>query len=764
MRDRIFSFLLPVLAVVVAATQAAADGGDDQFAVASSHYSQQRWQLALNEFDALVRNFPQHRRASEAVFFAGESLMQLGRYQEAGRRYAEFLRREPKHAFRRNSLFRSGEAFYLQNNYEDARGPLEQFAEAYPDDPWLEFAGTYLGNSLIALAEAAQDGDAAKLAAQAETQFRAVLQRFPTSRLADECKYGRARARHLQNDFDGAAADYQTLLASTHATIATQARYHLGSICFAQQDFEQAGEHFMKLITAAPNSSWASAARGPLLICLVRQRRLDDAERTLTHWDKRDRIKDVGLPTIAFVADAAFDAGRLDWARELFEIMAAARDAEDFHARGISGLAWIDHRQGRQADAVERFGQLVAMYPEHKLTPAAAFMRAALLEQIDRKAEAIDAYRLVIDKYAEYEQMPQAMYRVAVLSEMQGDADQALTFYRRLIDEHADDWPSPDEVLFRIAWVLQQTDRPEESLATFQQIYEQYRESRFWHEAAYRLAERDFGAQQYNTTRERLAELLAANPPAKILAHALYLDARAAQAIGGWAEVEKPLARLLAETPDSELRVPAEFWLAEAAYQQDRFDEATQLFTALAEKLPGRTDVWIPTVMLRRAQLLAVERHWPEALEAARAFLTAHPRSKQSQDAYYLIGRCLMAQARFDEARDAFLQAAPRNGGVKNETAAQAQWMIGETYMHQENYEQALPEYFRVEALYAFPRWQAAALLQAGKCYEHIGQPREALVLYRRILTKYPGTTFVEEASQRLREAEIKLRQPTTQG
>ncbi len=764
MRDRIFSFLIPALAVVLSVTQAAADGGDDQFAVASSHYSQQRWQLALNEFDALTRNFPQHRRASEAVFFAGESLMQLGRYHEAGQRYAEFLRREPEHAFRRNSLFRSGEALYLQHKYDDARGRLEQFAKAYPDDPWLEFAGTYLGNSLIALAEAAQDEEPAKLAAEAESQFRAVLQRFPTSRLADECKYGRARARHLQNDLDAAARDFQALLGSTRGTIATQARYHLGSILFAQQKFDEAGEHFTQLIAAAPKSSWAVAARGPLLICLVRQVRLDEAERTLNLWDKSDNVKDIGLPTIAFVADAAFDADRFDWARRLFEMMAAAHDADDFRARGISGLAWIDHRQGHDAEAVERFGQLIAMFPEHKLTPAAAFMRAALLEQIDRNAEAIDAFRLVIDKYPEYDETPQAMYRVAVLSETQGNTDQALTYYRRLIDEHADDWPNLDEVLFRVAWVLQHSDRPNESLATFQRIYEQYRESRFWYEAAYRLAERDFAAQQYNKTRERLAELIGANPPAKILAHALYLDARTAQAVGGWADVEKPLARLLAEAPNSELRLPAEFWLAEAAYQQDRFDEAAQRFAALNGRLPGRTDAWIPTVMLRRAQLLAIERRWPEALEAAQAFLTAHPRSKQSQDAYYLIGRCLTAQARFDEARDAFLKAAPRDGAVKNETAAQAQWMIGETYMHQDNYEQALTEYFRVEALYAFPRWQAAALLQAGKCYEHIGQPREAVVLYRRILTKYPGTTFVEEASQRLREAEVKLRQPPTQG
>ena len=39
-----------------------------------------------------------------------------------------------------------------------------------------------------------------------------------------------------------------------------------------------------------------------------------------------------------------------------------------------------------------------------------------------------------------------------------------------------------------------------------------------------------------------------------------------------------------------------------------------------------------------------------------------------------------------------------------------AQWMIGETYFHQKNYDAAIRAYLELEALYAFPTWQAAAL------------------------------------------------------
>jgi len=83
-----------------------------------------------------------------------------------------------------------------------------------------------------------------------------------------------------------------------------------------------------------------------------------------------------------------------------------------------------------------------------------------------------------------------------------------------------------------------------------------------------------------------------------------------------------------------------------------------------------------------------------------------------------------------------------------------AQWMIGESYFHQKNHQAALREYLRVEILYAYPRWQAGALLQAGKCYEQLNQRKAAVELYVRILKQFPNTEFTEEAARRLRSVQ----------
>jgi TolA-binding protein len=155
-------------------------------------------------------------------------------------------------------------------------------------------------------------------------------------------------------------------------------------------------------------------------------------------------------------------------------------------------------------------------------------------------------------------------------------------------------------------------------------------------------------------------------------------------------------------------------------------------------------------VALRRAQLLARQKKWHEAHELASSVEKDFPNFNQQYEVDYLIGRCLMDRAELDQARAALAKVVRSPTGGKTETAATAQWMIGETYFHQERFAEAIKEYLRVEILYPFPQWQAAALLQAAKAHEKLGQHKDATTLYAQLLQKYGQTTHAQEAAQRL--------------
>jgi TolA-binding protein len=304
---------------------------------------------------------------------------------------------------------------------------------------------------------------------------------------------------------------------------------------------------------------------------------------------------------------------------------------------------------------------------------------------------------------------------------------------------------------------LEKSDRHEEALARFRTIHQQQRQSRYWPDATYRLAAAALKAGQYDAVHCLVADVCECQTTLPdVLGHALLLETQAAAARCDWLDVEKSATELMARLPESQLLPAAKFWMAEAAYRRQQTEEATKRFQQLANRpiCPADSrESWRALIPLRRGQLAATTHDWNTARAMVAQLHRDWPGCEQQQEVDYLEGRCLAAEARFDEAREAYQRALRAHGRDKTETAAMAQWMIGESYLHQEKFEAALKEYLRVEILYAYPQWQAAALIEAGRCYEALGRKPEAAAVYQRILDKYAQTTFCDEARKRLQSA-----------
>lgn len=125
----------------------------------------------------------------------------------------------------------------------------------------------------------------------------------------------------------------------------------------------------------------------------------------------------------------------------------------------------------------------------------------------------------------------------------------------------------------------------------------------------------------------------------------------------------------------------------------------------------------------------------------------------------YARGRCLQMRARFDEARLAFnaaIAAAPRS-----DLAARSQWMRGETYLHQKNYNEALREFHKTDLSYRSPEWRALALLEAGKVYGLLGRWTDAVDVFEKSAKEFPKDEHAAEVLRRLDEARKKLAEPS---
>ena len=303
-------------------------------------------------------------------------------------------------------------------------------------------------------------------------------------------------------------------------------------------------------------------------------------------------------------------------------------------------------------------------------------------------------------------------------------------------------------------------NQPEDARRLFERLHKECPQSRFWADATCRLADRELGAKHYDAAAGLVGEVLdhkaatggrAEQLDPKVREYAMFLRGQIAVAKADWPQAREAFEALLKEFPDSQRRLVAEFGIAEAYYRQGDYAAAGPRFERLAEQVQQKREPWMAMIPLRRAQVLAQQNQWSDAQAIAAKIAADFPNFQQQYEVDYLLGRCLANQADFEGARQAYNRVIRSPAGAKTETAAMAQWMIGETFFHQKNYEAALREYLRLEILYAYPTWQAGALLQAGKCREQLGEAKEAADLYQRILKNYPNTTFAGEAQQRLK-------------
>ncbi len=59
-------------------------------------------------------------------------------------------------------------------------------------------------------------------------------------------------------------------------------------------------------------------------------------------------------------------------------------------------------------------------------------------------------------------------------------------------------------------------------------------------------------------------------------------------------------------------------------------------------------------------------------------------------------------------------------------------------------------ELLKVDILYAYPQWSAAALFEAGRCFEKLSQTAEARQQFKTVVDQYSDTRWAALASERL--------------
>jgi cellulose synthase operon protein C len=712
--------------------------------------------------------------ADDAQFHLGAMQYARGEYAKAVETFQDFERKWPRSEWLPNARLGRGWSLVKLNRLDEAAALLTELAgdKKFGGEArlWLDIvqkmrARTYLAQKdfdraaalLESLASGASKGDSPIFPSKQSGQS-------PGQESEAERHYLLAAAYEGQKKYEQALAQAAPAVESATGKLKADAQLLQGSLFLAVKKYAEAIAPLEAYLSQKPDGDSAVQALGELAICYARTGRLDRAKKI--YGQLRQQYPDHRLlaPATEQLAEAAFDARDTGWSAELSSWLAewskkhpqsagtvspGGPAGTDYELKGLVGLGWSRFKDGKLTEAEKTFEQVLEKNPPEALAAESAFVRGQILEKLNRGDAALAMYDRVIAQYPKSPQHAEALLAAARLQVKLKQFAPAAALYRRLTEEYPHD-ARKDTALYEWAWALADQGQPAEANKIFERLMAEHPQSRYAADAAYRLAQAAYEAKDYAKAGKLLDEMQAAKPNPQLRQYAQYLRGQIAVAGKDWENIRRIFTTFLEEYPQSPLSGLAGFWIAEADYRQKNYEAAGRRLTDLGRQLGDRREPWMAMVALRRAQVLAQKNEWDEALRIALQIERDFPKFLQQYEADYLIGRCRAGRAEFDEARQAYAKVIQSPEGAKTETAAMAQWMIGESYFHQKNYQAAVKEYLRVDILYAYPTWQSAALLQAGKCQELLGDRKEAQKLYDRILKKYPDTPFAEQAKQRL--------------
>ncbi|MCC6784629.1 MAG: tetratricopeptide repeat protein [Planctomycetes bacterium] len=662
---------------------------------------------AAVQLRAFLKAEPRHARASEARYRLGVCELETGR-PEAAIEVLEQAARDQQLALRPECLYRLGLALQTLARHADAAKRFEELLAAIPSDHYLAEAAAYAagecrrdaGDDARAIphferASRSADADPSGYAfagayqagyarlrtgdhAGAQAAFRALCERWPTHEAIGELQYLVGETAHRVGDTARAETAWRAA-AAAGGDWADDARSGLATLARARGDDAAAAEELRRIAKADPASPLGRGARVQLaqfalgkgeasravaeLDALLAEEGLEASLAGSAHALRGDALAALGRPGEAVPAyDAALSQlpearrPRLACARaeallaagqaaEALAAFVATKSGGDAGLRGelLYGELRALHALGRHDESIARAQVFARELPQHRLAGHAGFALAENQYAARRYREARSGYDAIP---ADHALAPAARHKAAWSAWLSDDAPDALQRFAALVEDGAQDAERREEALAMTALAAAAAKQAAPALDAADRYAARHPQGAFLARtervAARVLREKgDLGA-----ARERLARAAKAERGEGAVGLALERADLAFQA-GDFAQARRGYEEH-AGRPDA-YGARALEGLAWCAFELGD-DEAClrAIRGGLAHATIG--DI-APALRELELDLFARKQRWPEAIEAARAFLNAWPKHAKARDIEFALGTALARAGQDDEAR-----------------------------------------------------------------------------------------------------------------
>ena len=130
---------------------------------------------------------------------------------------------------------------------------------------------------------------------------------------------------------------------------------------------------------------------------------------------------------------------------------------------------------------------------------------------------------------------------------------------------------------------------------------------------------------------------------------------------------------------------------------------------------------WIERFLLRQAEVAMVLAKWKDAESTVWKIRTHFPECKVSAQVDYVLARCWIHEAKFEQARQLLASILESHRHTTVDLQAKTWWTLAESYLMQRNYHEAHACYEQVLKVAVDSKWAELAQRQMAMCREGSG-------------------------------------------
>jgi TolA-binding protein len=707
-----------------------------RYALARCDMAEKKYEAARERLGELLGAKPAPATAPQIALDRAVCLMEMGKFEDAAKEFETLASNGAAAAQLPESVYRLAFCLHRTGKFDKSHAACERLAALGRSD--FGAAGAELDAENLFLlgryADAARAFDALKDGSSDER--RTLVWKMRTG----QCAY-------FAGDYAKAVDLLSPLAADQRFSAAAELRpaiFLLGDALLQQGKNRPAAEALAKYVAVATGD--LSEAKFKLALARLRSSDADGAAKALADLTAGNADSPWVQRGLVEYGQLLHKSGKLDQAAAALRRVLDATPAapEDLAAPATYLLAWVASDQKKYAQAADLWKQLVDRFGSHALADDAAFRRGVALKEAGNLEEAAIALQAYAEAHPQSANAARARQLAAASLAAQGKNDQATAILASLAMSPR----AADTVLYDLAWAQRAQKNEAAAAETYARLLKDQPESKLAPVVRVELAEILYGQKKYDQAAALLEAATSTDGLAsKARGAAVYRLGWCYQKLGKPDRAADAFARYDAESTGADEALAASAVLQSGLAYADarKLDKAEAALARMLNDYPANAQASV--ALLKLGEVQAERQEYEASAATFRAYLRKYPKDAFAPRAHFGIGWAMENQKRYDDARAAYKDAVAATNG---EIAARAQFQIGETYLFEGRFSDAIPALLAVEDVYAYPTWSARALLEAGRAFEQLKQVDQARKQFEQLLSKYKDAPEAAVARERL--------------